>query len=116
MKTTTRLLTGLAILLAGCVTVGHNFDAVDLGWVKPGETTKAAILDKLGDPFRVGVDAGDPTWTYGYYKYRLMGGTVTKDLVFRFAADGKVKSFTLNTSFPQDKAALEPALQSSTTG
>lgn len=100
-----------ATLLTGCATMGRNFDATDTSWLKAGETDKKAILDRLGDPFRVGSDAGDQTWTYGYYKYKVFGQSVTKDLVIRFTPDNKVKSFTLNTSFPEDKAQLEPALK-----
>lgn len=101
----------LLVGLAGCATLGHDFNATDTGWIKPGETDKTTLLSKLGDPLRVGVDAGEPTWTYGYYKYSLFSESVTKDLVIRFGPDGKVKSFTLNSSFPEDKPVLDPALK-----
>ncbi len=102
-----------AILLAvgGCATVGRNFDSTSLSWLKPGETDKHELLDKIGEPFRVGIDAGDPTWTYGFYKYKLFGTSITKDLVIRFDPDGKVKSYTLNTSFPEEKEVLDPTLK-----
>ncbi len=99
------------LLLAGCATIGRDFDSASLSWLKAGETTRADIQGRLGDPFRVGSDSGDPTWTYGYYKYRLIGDSATKDLVIRFAADGKVKSYTLNTSFPEEREALDPTLK-----
>lgn len=69
------------------------------------------MLENLGEPFRVGVDGGDPSWTYGYYRLSLFGGTLTKDLVIRFDASGRVKNWTLNTGFPEEKRALEPALK-----
>lgn len=100
-----------AVLLAGCITVGRPFEATELQWLKAGETGKAEVLARLGTPFRIGVDAGDPTWTYGYYRYRVIGETTTKDLVIRWAPDGRVKSFTLNTSFPEERETLEPALR-----
>jgi outer membrane protein assembly factor BamE (lipoprotein component of BamABCDE complex) len=100
-----------AFLTAGCASIGRDFDSTSLDWLKPGETDKTIILDHIGGPFRVGFDAGDPTWTYGFYKYRLFGTSVTKDLVIRFDAVGKVKSFTLNTSFPEEKERLDPALK-----
>ncbi|MEK7476830.1 MAG: hypothetical protein AAB152_14505 [Candidatus Coatesbacteria bacterium] len=108
------LLTGSVLagtLLGGCATIGRDFDSTSLAWVKPGETAKPEILEKLGNPFRVGVDSGDPTWTYGYYKYRLLGTSAAKDLVIRFGPDGKVKTFTLNTSFPEEQGILDPALK-----
>jgi outer membrane protein assembly factor BamE (lipoprotein component of BamABCDE complex) len=112
MKTNTVLSLALfSILCSGCASVGRNFDSTSLGWLKPGETDKAALLSKIGQPFRVGMDAGDQTWTYGYYKYRVFGGSVTKDLVIRFDLGEKVKSYTLNTSFPDEKARLDPALK-----
>ena len=100
-----------SVSLAGCATIGRDFDSTSLAWVKAGETARPEVLEKLGNPFRVGVDAGDPTWTYGFYKYRLIGTSATKDLVFRFGADGKVKSYTLNTSFPEEQGVLDPALK-----
>lgn len=96
-------------LCAGCATIGTNFDAAGLAWINPGETTKAQVIEKLGPPFRVGSDSGEPTWTYGYYEYRAIGDSNTKDLVLRFSPDGKVRSFTLNTSFPSEREKLDPA-------
>lgn len=105
-----RALVLLAATLLGCATVGRNFDATSLGWLHPGETTRQELLANLGQPLRVGSDSGDSTWTYGYYQYRLVGDSNNKDLVVRFLPDGKVKSFTLNTTFPDEKRKLEPVL------
>lgn len=110
--TRTRLpLIALFLGLGGCATVGNDFNATETGWIKAGETDKTTLIAKLGEPFRVGLDAGEPTWTYGYYKYSIFTESVTKDLVIRFDPAGKVKSFTLNTSFPEDKPVLDPALK-----
>ncbi len=98
-----------AALLAGCATVGHNFDSASLDWLHEG-ATKAQIEEKLGQPLRVGSDAGVPTWTYGYYEYRLFGESNNKDLVIRFAPDGTVKSYTMNTSFPKEREQLDPTV------
>jgi outer membrane protein assembly factor BamE (lipoprotein component of BamABCDE complex) len=100
----------LATLLVGCAHVGTNFDATSLGWLHQG-TTKEEIQQKLGTPLRVGSDAGMPTWTYGYYEYRLFGESNNKDLVLRFAPDGTVKSWTLATTFADEKEKLDPALR-----
>lgn len=98
----------LILLLAGCATVGHDFDSTGLSWLKAGETSKAQVLEQLGNPFRVGIDSGDLTWTYGFYRYKLIGQSNAKDLVIRFHPDGKVKSFMLNTTFPEEKKSLDP--------
>ncbi|HUJ27638.1 MAG TPA: outer membrane protein assembly factor BamE [Myxococcales bacterium] len=97
-------------LLVGCATVGRNFDSSSLDWLHEG-ATKAQIQEKLGQPLRVGSDAGVPTWTYGYYEYRLFGDSNNKDLVIRFAPDGTVKSYALSTTFPDEKKKLDPALR-----
>ena len=97
-------LLGLSFLvLTGCVTAGQNFRSDDLSWIVVNKTSQGEIQRILGEPFRVGVDAGSLTWTYGYYRYRLFGETRTKDLVIEFNRDGKVSSYTFNTSFPEEK-------------
>jgi outer membrane protein assembly factor BamE (lipoprotein component of BamABCDE complex) len=103
---------GVVALLAcalSCATVGKNFEATRLSWLKSGETTKAQVFEQLGQPFRVGSESGELTWTYGYYEYRAFGESNTKDLVLRFTPEGKVRSFTLNTSFPSEREGLDPA-------
>ena len=106
MKT---LLVALAALSLSCATVGKNFEATKLSWLKGGETTKQQVFEQLGQPFRVGSESGELTWTYGYYEYRAFGDSNTKDLVLHFTADGKVRAFTLNTSFPSEREGLDPA-------
>lgn len=106
------LILGTSAALSGCFTIGHDFESSSAaGWIKPGETTKAQIQQKLGDPFRVGMDSGDPTWTYGFYQYRVFGSSDNKDLVFRFDQAGKVKTFTLNTTYPEEQQQLDPTLK-----
>ena len=100
------------LLLAGCFTIGRDFDSTNVaGWIKSGDTAKPQVLEKLGNPFRVGMDAGDPTWSYGFYQYRVFGASDNKDLVIRFDAAGKVKSYTLNTTYPEEQRALDPAVK-----
>jgi len=93
------------ILLAGygCISVGRPFSSDDLSWIIKDQTTKDDIYYELGEPFRVGVDSEKLTWTYGYYKYYLIGSTRTKDLIVYFNKDGTVHSYTFNTSFPGEK-------------
>ncbi|HTP29577.1 MAG TPA: hypothetical protein VMK12_28410 [Anaeromyxobacteraceae bacterium] len=100
----------LASLLA-CATVGKDFDATQLSWLKQGETNKAWVLERLGPPWRVGADAGDLTWTYGYYEYRAFGDSNSKDLVLHFLPDGRLKSYSMNTSFPSERERLDPAVR-----
>lgn len=100
-----RIFLSLFILMVcyGCISVGRPFISDDLSWIVKNKTTKDDIYYELGEPFRVGVDSGKLTWTYGYYKYYLIGSTHTKDLVIYFNKDGTVHSYTFNTSFPEEK-------------
>ena len=93
------------ILMAGygCISVGRHFSSDDLSWIIKDQTTKDDIYDELGEPFRTGVDSGKLTWTYGYYKYHLIGSTYTKDLIIYFNKEGTVHSYVFNTSFPEEK-------------
>jgi len=101
------LTVGLTLLtLCGCLSVGKNFRSEDLSWVVTNETSRKDVHQKLGEPFRTGLDSGTPTWTYGYYRYRLLGETCTKDLVIYFNREGTVSSYSFNTSFPEEKARL----------
>jgi len=95
----------LLLAVCGCLTVGRNFPSGEFSWIVKGKTTKDGVSGHLGEPFRVGVESGLTTWTYGYYKYRLGGETRTKDLVIYFNKDGTVSSYSFNTSFPEEKAA-----------
>ncbi|NTV51779.1 MAG: hypothetical protein HGA76_02015, partial [Candidatus Firestonebacteria bacterium] len=53
---------------------------------------------QLGQPYRTGLDSGDPTATYMYYRLGLFTDAVTKDLTIRFDGRGLVKSYTYNTN------------------
>jgi hypothetical protein len=100
-----RIFLTVFILMAGygCISVGRHFSSDDLSWIMKDQTTKDDIYDELGEPFRAGSDSGKLTLTYGYYKYRLIGSTRTKDLVIYFNKDGTVNSYVFNTSFPEEK-------------
>lgn len=88
----------LAIFLAGCASVGHKFPADRVPELEMGKTTREEVRTIFGDPWRTGIEDGLPTWTYGKYKYRLIGDDSTTDLVIRFDANGVVRSYTFNTT------------------
>lgn len=94
----------LALAVCGCLSVGRDFRSSDFSWIVEKETTKEQVHRILGEPFRVGVESGMTTWTYGHYKYRVRGEARTKDLVLYFHPNGTVSSYTFNTSFPDEKA------------
>lgn len=99
----------LAVLMTGCVTAGKDFKS-DMTWIKEGQTKQADVTLILGEPRSVGNASGSPTWTYGYYKYKLLGESCTKELKFYWKKDGTVDQFAFNSSFPDDisRAGVPP--------
>ncbi len=104
----TRGILGVAFALSfvqvGCVTRGADFSS-DISWVAKGKTSQADVEKYLGAPNSVGNSGGTPTWTYGYYDYRLFGDSKTKELKF-YWQDSKVQDFSFNSSFPEDRRRL----------
>ena len=91
--------TAVAALTLSCATIGHRFPPEKVAGIKNGETTKAQLLGDFGLPYRRGIEDGDSTWTYVYYKVRLFGENLrTRDLYLRFDADGRVRSYTYNSN------------------
>jgi hypothetical protein len=86
------------IFLSSCATVGHDFPSGQVDGIQIGKTTQAEIQEMFGSPWRVGVEDGLRTWTYGKYKYRLFGESASKDLVVRFDANNVVVSYSFNTT------------------
>jgi outer membrane protein assembly factor BamE (lipoprotein component of BamABCDE complex) len=69
----------LAISLSACATrLGRNFDEDYARQIKPGETTKAQVRDKLGRPTLVSRAGEEDTWIYAYYEGAGMGFELRK--------------------------------------
>lgn len=88
--------------LAGCVTRGEDFTS-DLSWIKPNVSSQKDIQALLGAPYKVGNSGGTSTWTYGFYRFSLVGESYTKELKFYWTADKKVKDYSFTSSFPADR-------------
>ena len=88
----------ISVLLSACFTVGKSFPDYAVPDIKIGKTTESEIRKLFGSPWRTGMDDGDRTWTYGYYRYSLFKAAKTEDLVVRFDKDGVVSSYTFNTT------------------
>jgi len=107
MRYLTILLTLLVLLPAtlpvfsGCATVGRDFPAAGVSQLEIGQTTRAEVRKLFGAPWRVGVEDGHDTWTYGRYHYRVFGQTETKDLLIRFDENDRVSSYTYNITNPE---------------
>ncbi|MFH1380448.1 MAG: hypothetical protein ABII23_09230 [bacterium] len=88
----------LTSVLTGCATIGYEFPTAEVSNIQLNKTTQGNIKDMFGSPWRVGIEDGQRTWTYGTYHYRLFGDTSTEDLVIRFDRKGIVSSYTYNTT------------------
>ena len=90
-----------ASLASGCVTQGKYFPS-ETEWVKANQTQQKDVRQLLGDPHFVGSSGGTPTWTYGYYKYRLIGHSSTKELKLYWNPDSTIRNYSFTSSFPED--------------
>lgn len=88
----------IILLSAGCVSMGREFPTTQISMIKIGETTQQEIRNHFGPPWRIGIENGDRTWTYGHYYYSLFGQGSTEDLVIRFNRQGIVASYVFNTT------------------
>jgi outer membrane protein assembly factor BamE (lipoprotein component of BamABCDE complex) len=87
-----------ASALSGCVTLGRPFPAEPISAIRVGTTTRDDVRAAFGEPYRTGVEDGDPTWTYLLYRFSAFSAEKTRDLYVRFDAAGKVKSYAFNTN------------------
>lgn len=88
-------------LSSGCATVGYDFPSEKVAKIRMNVTTQDEIRSMFGRPWRVGLEDGRQTWTYGVYKYSIFGDTLTKDLIVRFNQSKVVVSYTFNASAPR---------------
>jgi len=91
-----------SVFFPACATMGTPFVFTGPNTIVIGQTTKSDLLAKFGQPFRVGYENGKDKWTYGYYKYKVFGDSETKDLDVVFNKDGKVSSYTYNSSYKDE--------------
>lgn len=96
------LLAMFVLFSAGCATVGRDFSVSKVSEIRIGETTQDDIRAMFGSPWRVGIEDGQRTWTYGKYRYRLFGEKIAQDLLIRFDERGVVASYTFNTTEHQE--------------
>ena len=90
----------IALFFTGCLSVGREFPTEPVTSLRIGETTQDEVRAAFGTPWRTGIEDGDRTWTYGRYRYALLGPGHTRDLVLRFDASGVLLSYTYNSTAP----------------
>ena len=71
----------LVISLTACATrLGRSFDDTAAKDIKSGETTKAVLMQMLGQPSLViGIEA-EEVWTYAYYRGRFFVSSLARQL------------------------------------
>ena len=89
----------LALTLSACATrMGRDFDSDYAQRIKPGETTKAEVREKLGRPPLISRSQDGEIWTYAYYKGR--GALAVMDMLGMTDAEdrdqGSQKRLTIN--------------------
>ena len=94
--------TAIALVCVACLTVGEDFAVGKVSHIQIGKTTQQQVREMFGQPWRTGLEDGQRTWTYGYYKYNLVGASQTRDLVIRYDDKGLVRSYTFNSTYPED--------------
>lgn len=93
------LLPALALVaFTACAQVGKPFPEQNVLAIKKGVTTKEEVTRLFGDPWRTGYEDGEQTWTYGNYKYDVLGNKQNSDLVIRFNDKGIVSSYSYSTT------------------
>jgi len=88
----------IILLSSGCATVGQDFPVTSVYKIEIGESTKSEIRSMFGPPWRIGIEDGKRTWTYGNYSYGIIGQKQAKDLVIRFDDQDIVVSYTFSTT------------------
>ena len=94
------VMAGATLAVSGCMTLGRQFPIEPISAIRVGTTTRENVRADFGEPYRTGVEDGDPTWTYLRYHFSAFGSEQTRDLYIRFDAAGKVKSYAFNTNEP----------------
>jgi len=91
----------LVIFLASCYgTMGKDFDSSGLKSIQNNVTRQEEIFERLGAPFKRGIENGQVMWTYQFDQWNALGTTNSKDLVILFDKENIVKAYRYTTSNP----------------
>jgi hypothetical protein len=90
----------LAILffLAGCGTMGKDFNASKVNNIQNHVTSQSEILKNFGTPFKEGTQNGMVMWTYQFDEYSAIGSDNSKDLVILFDKKDTVNSYRFTST------------------
>ena len=94
------ILVGIILLPGGCGTAGKSFNTSKIGSIVNGTTTRSDIKKIFGEPFKTGIQNGQPIWVYEDHHYSIIGNEVSRDLIIVFDPDGIVQSHQFMSSEP----------------
>ena len=91
---------GIILLPSGCGTAGKSFNASKIGSIVNGTTTRSDIKKIFGEPFKTGIQNGQPIWVYEDHHYSIISNDSSKDLIIIFGPNGVVQSHQFMSSKP----------------
>jgi len=87
-------------ILGGCASAGKNFNESKISKIANGTTTKTELRAIFGEPFKTGIQNGQPVWIYEYNVYKAVNNDSSKDLIIVFGPNGVVQSHQFMSSEP----------------
>ncbi len=91
---------GIVLISNGCGTVGKSFNASKVETIVNGTTTQSDIKKMFGEPFKIGIQNGQPIWVYEDHHYSIIREKTSKDLIIIFGPNGIVQSYQFMSSKP----------------
>ena len=94
------IVVGIILISNGCGTIGESFNTSKVESIVNGITTRSDIKKMFGEPFKIGIQNGQPIWVYEENYYSIIREETSKDLVIIFRPDGIVKSYQFMSTKP----------------
>ena len=89
---------GIFFVSFGCGSAGKSFNSSKVESIVNGTTSKVDLKKMFGEPFKIGIQNGQPIWIYEDHHYSAIGNEKSKDLIIIFGPDGLVKSYQFMTT------------------
>ena len=94
------ILVGIILISNGCGASGKSFNTSKVESIVNGVTTRSDIEKMFGEPFKTGIQNGQPIWVYEDNHYSIIREETSKDLIIIFRPDGIVQSYQFMSSKP----------------
>ena len=94
------IVVGIILISNGCGDSGKSFNTSKVESIVNGVTTRSDIEKMFGEPFKTGIQNGQPIWVYEDNHYSIIREETSKDLIIIFSHDGIVQSNQFMSSKP----------------